>query len=195
MTIGARHRWPVLLAAVAAAAPAPAVADSACPAGDLAPTADNLGQVAGAMLCEMNEQRSAAGLVPLRRSARLDSGASYHAQDMAFYRYFAHQRDGEPSLVQRIRATGYFAHVRRAFYTENLADAPQQRDSAAAVVEAWMESPEHRANLLNTRFRDAGISVLPVAVDPAFYADEPSTLFVVDYGRRYMRHRHRTSSR
>lgn len=195
MIARSRHAWPVLLVAAAVAAPATAAADDTCPTRDLAPTADNLGQVSSAMLCAMNEQRLAAGLAPLRRSAQLDRGARYHGQDMAFYGYFAHQRSGEPSLVQRIRATGYFAHVRRALYTENLADAPQASDSAGAVVDAWMESPEHRTNLLTARFRDAGIAVVPVPAATAFYPDTPSTLFVVDYGRRYMRHRHRKASR
>jgi uncharacterized protein YkwD len=192
--VRARRTCPVLLATLAAAVPATAHADTTCPDRDLVPAADNLGTVAGAMLCAMNEQRLAAGLAPLRRSVRLDRGAQYHGQDMAFFGYFAHQRPGEPSLVQRIRATGYFTHVRRALYTENLADAPQARDSAGAVVDAWMESPEHRTNLLIERFREAGIAVVPVPASEAFYSDTPSTLFVVDYGRRYMRHRHKRRS-
>jgi uncharacterized protein YkwD len=183
------------LATLAAAVPSTAAADATCPDRDVAPGADNLDQVAGAMLCEVNRQRLATGLVPLRRARQLDSSARYQAQDMASFRYFAHRRPDGPSLAQRIRATGYFAGVRRALYTENLADAPRARDSAGAVVDAWMQSPEHRADILTAPFRAAGVSVLPVPADAAFYADMPSTLVVVDFGRRYPRHRHRGSSR
>lgn len=186
-----RRCCPVLLVALAAAAPAPAAADATCPDRDLTPSGGNLDRVAAATLCEVNGQRLAAGLAPLSRSTRLDRSADYHAQDMSFFRYFAHRRDGGPSLVERIRATGYFANVRRALYTENLADAPPSRDSAAAVIEAWMASPEHRADMLTEPYRAAGISVLPVPADAAFYADMPSTLFVVDFGRRYPRPRAR----
>src|SRR5580765_2519017 len=132
----------------AAAGPPAALGDPNCPNGDLAPSSDNLAQVAGALVCEMNQRRAAAGLPALKGSVQLSSSARYQVEDMAFFRYFAHQREGGPSVLTRIRATGYFDNVAGGVYTENLADAPEGRESAADVVEAWMESDHHRANML-----------------------------------------------
>jgi uncharacterized protein YkwD len=182
-----RCRLVVLAAALTALGVAPPAAGAACADRDLVPTADNLAQVVAATLCEMNAQRAAAGLAPLTRSRQLDRSARYHADDMAFFRYFAHRREGGPSVLTRIRSTGYFTGVAGGLYTENLADAPQSRDSAGAVVDAWMASEEHRANLLKEPFRNAGIAIEFVPADLAFYPDTPSTLYVVDYGRRYYR--------
>jgi uncharacterized protein YkwD len=177
-----------LLAALAAfAATAPASAQSTCANRDLAPAGDTLPEVAGATLCELNAQRTAAGLVPLRDSERLDRSASYHAQDMAFFHFFAHRRDGGPAVVTRIRATGYFDHLVGGLYSENVADAPQGRATAAAVIDAWMQSDHHRATLLTGTFRDAGVGIEMVPPDSAFYPDLPSVLFVVDFGRRFLR--------
>jgi len=182
-------RWvPMMLATFTALGIAPpAVAGADCVDGDLAPAADNLGRVEAATLCAMNEQRAAAGLVPLARAAQLDRSARYHADDMAFFRFFGHRRDGGPSVLARIRTTGYFRNVAGGLYTENLADAPQGDGSAGAVVAAWMASEHHRVNILKEPFRDAGIAVLSVSADAAFYPDTPSLLYVVDYGRRYRR--------
>jgi hypothetical protein len=180
----------VLAGVLVAAAPLPAHADG-CPDRDFAATADNEAQVATALVCEMNARRAAANLPPLRSEAHLASSARYHADDMAFFRYFGHRRQGGPALVTRIGATGYFDGVSAATYTENLADAPEGRATAAEVVDAWMQSDHHRANLLYEPFREAGIAIELVSPDPAFYPDLPSALFVVDYGRRYDRHRTR----
>jgi len=179
-------RRPVLLAALTALGGAP-TASAACADRDLAPAPDTLGRVATATLCEMNAQRAGAGLAPLARSRALDRSARYHADDMAFFRFFGHRRDGGPSVLARIRATGYFTGVAGGLYTENLADAPQGYDTAGAVVDAWIASEEHRANLMKEPFRDAGIALEMVPADLAFYPDMPSTLYVVDYGRRYRR--------
>jgi uncharacterized protein YkwD len=188
--------WTILLAMSATSLAAwPALADSGCPDGDLSASGGEPARGADALLCEMNEQRADAGLAPLRESAQLDRSAAFHAHDMAAYGYFAHQRSGEPALMGRIRATGYFSGIRRALYTENLADAPVTSDTASIVVDAWMHSAEHRRNLLTEPYRDAGIAIASVPAEPAFYPDVASTLFVVDYGRRYPRARSRCTLR
>lgn len=193
-----RFAAPILLA-VAALAPAGAATASDCPNAALEPDAGNEAQVASGLLCAMNAERTARGLVALRANAQLRSSAHYHADDMAFFRYFAHRRPDGPSLLTRIRATGYFDHASGGLYTENLADAPEGNASPQAVVEAWMASDHHRANLLTPGFRDAGIAFEAVPADPAFYPDRPSILVAVDYGRRYRhaprRCRKRTTSR
>jgi uncharacterized protein YkwD len=187
--VSSRFLAPALILGVLAAAAGPARADT-CPDGDLEATADNEAQVAQALMCEMNARRLDGGLAPLSPEAHLDRSARYHADDMAFFGFFAHRRTGGPSVLTRIKATGYFDHVVSGVYTENLADAPSGRATAAGVVDAWMQSEYHRENLLLPAFRDAGVAIEPVGPDEAFYADTPSVLFVVDYGRRYYRMRY-----
>lgn len=181
-------------AVLAAAALAGSVASAAgagdgCAGGDIVPAAGNAEEVAAGLVCEMNLRRRAAGLAPLRLNARLSASAGYHAEDMVRYRYFAHRRPDGPALATRIRSTGYFRGVARALYTENLADAPEGAATPRSVVAAWMESEYHRVNMLTAPFRAAGVGVRFAPPDQAFYAELPSVLYVVDFGRRYWKRR------
>ena len=75
--------------------------------------------------------------------------------------YFSHtSRDGS-DFVQRIRRTGYFKRASTWFVGENLAwGAGPNRSSPRGIVAAWMNSPPHRQNILNSRFREIGIGVV-----------------------------------
>lgn len=78
---------------------------------------------------------------PLRWNTRLAAAADGHSRDMATHNYFSHtSRDGR-SFTQRIEAAGY----RWSGAAENIAAG---QDSVAAVVEAWMKSDGHCANLM-----------------------------------------------
>jgi hypothetical protein len=54
------------------------------------------------------------------------------------------------------------------------------------LVDAWMLSPDHRANVLHPMFRDLGIGTAFAAPDPAFYPDHPSLVVTTDFGQRVM---------
>jgi uncharacterized protein YkwD len=49
----------------------------------------------------------------------------------------------------------------------------------------WMESPEHRKNMLDPAWRDIGISVLHVTAAPGFYKGLEVTLVTADFGFRH----------
>jgi uncharacterized protein YkwD len=183
------------LAAVAApvsAAPArqsqraPAHA-AACTDAGLQAYPGNLERVARAVVCEVNLRRQSAGLAPLRAQSQLDRAAQFHTDDMVESRFVAHYREGHPALLTRIRRTGYFAHATGGLYTENIAVAPQEKASAANVVEAWMLSDDHREKILFGSFRDIGVGLRVTGPDPVFYADRPSVVFTTDFATRYTR--------
>jgi uncharacterized protein YkwD len=172
----------VAVASLLAAAPA-----SACSNEALQPTPETLPRVRAAVLCLVNGERAALGLATLRASARLDAASTAHSDEMVANHYLAHEREGSPSLLDRLRGARYFAGAAGGIYSENIGIGADGRASAGELVAGWMQSPEHRANIVYPRFRELGVGIAFAAPDPAFYADYPSAVFTTDFGRRYGR--------
>ena len=184
---------PVQVAVAAAAlllAPSPrGTAAAQCPDANVRPTPTNLERVEAAMVCVLNGERKQAGRKPLERARRLDRSARRHTRDMVDEGYFAHQREGGPTLLQRIRQTDYFDGVRSGLYGENLGYAPPENASAQRMTDAFSVSDHHRRTMLYRRFRDIGVGAAYVEPNPAFYSDWPAVVFTLDFGRRYERRR------
>jgi uncharacterized protein YkwD len=168
---------------------APGARAASCPDANLQPTGSNLARVETAMVCVLNGVRAREGRAPVSRNRRLDRSAARHTRDMTTRGYFAHQRRGGPSLLARIRRTGYLEDVRSALYSENLAFAAPERASAASMTDAFGFSESHRKTMMYPRFRDVGVQALLIDPHPAFYADYPAVVFTLDFGRRYERRR------
>ena len=174
------------LAAVAAAAcvlPASAAAQD-CPGASVQPTPDDLGTVRAAIVCLINRERAAAGRGALAQHAKLETSATGHSTDMVASRYLAHERDGRPTLLERVTAAGYFRGVVGALYSENVGAAPQGAASAETLVSAWLGSPSHRANILYPGVSEIGIGIAFAPPDAAFYREYPSVLVTTDFGDR-----------
>ncbi len=187
-----RHLAPVggaLVAAVLVSFAAPATALAECPDENLVPTAGNLALVESAVLCVMNRERAAAGLVPFNRAPKLDLSARFHTSTMVRKRFLAHEVEGHPSLLARVRGFGYFAGSRDGIYAENVGAGPTTNGTARAMMTAWMGSDTHRQNILHPPFRDVGIAAYPAPPDRAFFAGFPSTVYTTDFGTRYVRRR------
>jgi hypothetical protein len=117
-----------------------------------------------------NNQRTANGLPGLNYNSQLASAAQAKAQDMFAKNYWAHYAPDGTSPWSFITASGYS-------YTtagENLA---KDFDTSAGVVNGWMGSSGHRANILNSAFVDTGVAVVngtlqgsPTTLVVAFYA-------------------------
>ena len=98
-----------------------------------------------------NVQRKKAGRSELLLNDKLCAAAQFQADDMQKQNYFAHQRSGGPDLGARVERTGYnFRTV-----GENIA---MGQPTAAVVMNSWMNSPGHRANILNPDFREIGVA-------------------------------------
>jgi uncharacterized protein YukE len=108
--------------------------------------------VAG-VIAATNEQREAHGLLPLKMNARLNQAAQAKVQDMFALQYFEHispTGDGPSDLAKQ-------ANYKYIVVGENLALGNFKDD--ATLVEAWMNSPGHRENILNARYQEIGVAV------------------------------------
>ena len=97
-----------------------------------------------------NVERANNGLAPLKAASELMASAQYHSDWMASHNCFDHNCPGEPYWVTRIESAGYVNYQALA---ENIAAG---YGSANDAVQAWMNSPGHRANMLGADFREAG---------------------------------------
>jgi uncharacterized protein YkwD len=104
-----------------------------------------------ALLRAMNEARHAHGLRPLRIDSRLEGAARRHSSTMLRTDTFAHG-----AFEARIRRAG----VRAPRVGENLAWAVGPLAEAHAIVNLWLASLEHRANLLRRGYRTVGVGAL-----------------------------------
>ena len=98
----------------------------------------------------VNEQRVQNGLKPLTANWELSRVARFKSQDMVDNRYFSHTSPTYGSPFQMIRAFGL------SFRTagENIAYGQRTPQS---VVNAWMNSSGHRANILNASYTQIGV--------------------------------------
>jgi hypothetical protein len=106
----------------------------------------------------VNQHRAGLGLGGLAESARLRAAAVWKAQHMAFYGYFSHDDPAPPvarSVWDRLAACGYTASG-----GENIAYG---QPSAASVMQGWLNSPGHKANIERASFRAIGVGVAAAA--------------------------------
>jgi uncharacterized protein YkwD len=135
-------------------------------APDIAPAAGKTGQTA--LLETINSVRRAHGLAPLRIDPTLTDAARFHTLDMLRRDYFAH---GDfANRMTRFRAAG-------PTVGENLA-WESGGSSAQFLVDAWLASPDHRANLLRPGFRRIGIGL----ARGSFLGHANTTVVTTDFG-------------
>ncbi len=104
-----------------------------------------------------NEARIADNLPPLKVSAQLDLAAADKLNDMAENEYFAHISPSGATPWAWIKKTQYNYSVAG----ENLAIG---FFTAKETVQAWMNSPSHKANLTSPRYQDIGVAVRGVKI-------------------------------
>ncbi len=98
----------------------------------------------------VNQKRAAAGLKSLTLNATLSNGARMKSQDMQKSRYFSHTSPNYGSPFDMMRSLG----ISYRSAGENIA---MGYSSAEAVVNAWMNSPSHRANIMNASYTQIGV--------------------------------------
>jgi len=153
--------------AVAAAAPGPATAAAAPappasrpvpvyhPAPPPPPPVSTIGGAAGAEFALVNQDRAANGVGPLAFSGTLARVAQYRAQDMLNRNYFSHYdpSTGQLAFLELFHMWG----IGYSTAGENIAWSTNP--SMAAFNSMFMNSPEHRANILNSAYHRVGIGV------------------------------------
>ena len=150
-----------LAAVVAALAVAPG-AWAACANDDVSPSDP---AAVAATLCLLNVQRAQHGLGAFSESAVLDKAAAAYAKRMVADAFFDHVSPDGGTFMDRIKAAGWTAS---GSWTagENIAWGSGSLGTPASIVDAWMHSPGHRANILNGAYGAIGIGIADGAPQP-----------------------------
>ena len=138
----------------------------------LAQTGDQL-----TLLNLLNAERAKAGLPRLEWDEHLAQSATAHARQLVQHHELSHQFNGEPVLGDRIGATG----LRFNSAAENVAFGP----SIETIHKGLMDSPPHRANILDPKYNAVGIAILPG--DTELYAAQNFARVVPTYSESQFR--------
>ena len=186
----ARHRARPLtnaeLLAAASSARATTIAKVlavSCSNTQLTPEPANLPLIRAAVLCLVNRERAQNGEPPLILNSQLEKAAEGHNQEMIAEDYFAHVSPAGETPVQRIQLTTDYLPGARVGYVigENLAWGTLYLATPQAIVEAWIASPGHLANILESRYRETGVGVVP-SVPQALSGGQPGATYAQEFG-------------
>ncbi|MEU8260613.1 CAP domain-containing protein [Micromonospora sp. NPDC048999] len=100
----------------------------------------------------VNQERAKAGCKALTVNDKLTLAAQRHSQDQADHKTMTHDGSDGSDVGDRLDRVGYNWRA----YGENVA---WNQQSPAAVMAAWMNSPGHRANILNCSYTEIGVGV------------------------------------
>ena len=100
----------------------------------------------------VNQERAKLGLAPLKLNLELSNVARTKSQDMATNNYFSHQSPTYGSPFDMMKSFG----IKYMAAGENIA---MGQPTAASVMNGWMNSPGHKANILNSNFTEIGVGV------------------------------------
>ena len=129
-----------------------------------------------AMLCLVNYARTRSGLAPLRLVGALNLAGQAKLQADLSCGEFSHNPCGDALTSVFAR---YLAGSSNYEIGENLAWGTGERGTPRQTLNAWLHSPEHRANLLTPQFRDLGVGYLR---DQSFQGLRGATLWSQEFG-------------
>jgi uncharacterized protein YkwD len=135
------------------------------------------------VLQEINALRASHGLARLNASGALSRSAAGHSRAMATHGFFSHESRNGAAFSQRIKQF-YVPRSGAWSVGENLAMFGGMTPTAGAIVAAWMGSPPHRANLLRTIFREAGLAIMFNPSAGGVFGGESTWVVTLDLGRR-----------
>ena len=124
------------------------------------------------LLTLTNQQRAVAGVAPLSLNQELSQAAAGKAEDMFTNNYWAHISPSGVTPWAFIRGAGY----NYSYAGENLA---RGYTTAQDTMNAWMASPEHRANILSPNYIDVGFAV----AQGNLTGDNGTVLVVEEFGK------------
>jgi uncharacterized protein YkwD len=135
------------------------------------------------VLANVNALRRQHGLVPLRLCSGLEAAAREHSTQMARRGYFGHSSAGGGPFDRRV--SRFYPRDGRHYWSigENLLWSSPDVDAAGAL-RAWVNSPEHRKNMLMAGWREIGLAAVHVASAPGAYGGREVTILTADFGVR-----------
>ncbi len=138
--------------ATSSVAPPPSTKAAPPPAPKTAARSNVGGTTAAKVVDLVNTERSKAGCQPLAEESHLDKAAQDYSDEMSAGNFFAHTNPSTGiTFDQRIKKAGYSKPG-----GENIAKG---QTSATQVMESWMNSEGHRANILNCSFTKIGVGL------------------------------------
>jgi uncharacterized protein YkwD len=159
-----------------------AVLATPCQNTELTPEPANLPLVREAVLCLINTERAQHGELPLSTDPRLEASAESHVQDMIAEDYFDHVSPSGVSPVDRDRSSGYLPNSSVGYVIgENLAWGTYELSTPQSIVAAWIASPGHLANILESSYHDTGIAIVP-QVPTAYANGSPGSTYAQEFG-------------
>jgi uncharacterized protein YkwD len=168
----------LIAATLAVSAPAAHASTSACASAAATPSKQAIQLTRITTLCLLNRERRARGVRPLRMRKRLSVAAKRHSRNMVRKSFFAHG-----NFVARILNARYVRRRQAWSLGENIAWGTGELATPQSIVNAWMNSPGHRANILNRRFRDIGVGIVMGAPAPV-HASAVAATYTTDFGLR-----------
>ena len=117
-----------------------------------------------------NQERQKVGLDALAEDSRLDQAAKAKGENMFTEQYWAHYSPSGKSPWGFIANSGY----KYSYAGENLA---RNFNSSSEVVVAWMASPTHKENIVNSHYKNIGMAVLEGNLN-----GQPTILVVQEFG-------------
>jgi uncharacterized protein YkwD len=174
----------VISLAVAGLAPAAASADDlapvgTCPGADL-PTS-SIGEQVSGMLCLVNYARGQHGLNALATSPVLNQSAGLKADDEVACNDFSHTPCGKP-VSDPFERAGYVQDGYEWKIGENLAKATAPLGAPRNVMDSWLNSPEHRENILSPDWTEQGLAL---QTPGSFLGLTGSAIWVSHFGERH----------
>jgi len=159
--------------------PDPALAPLGACAGDQTISASAAAERAS-MTCLVNYARRSWALPTLTSSPQLARAAQLKLGDDSRCDAFSHSACGLPRISVFVRS-GYLTGARSYHLGENLAWGQNDLGSPRSIMAAWLASPEHRANLLDPRYRELGVAYLSA---DTFLGASGAQLWVTEFGLR-----------
>ena len=135
------------------------------------------------LMRQVNGVRLSRGLHRLNGSSALTRTAVGHSLSMATQGFFAHESPNGTPFWRRVEKS-YGPRTHGWTVGENLAMFGGAAPTADDIVEAWMASPRHRANLLRPIFREAGVGIIFNPTAGGVFGGEPTWVVTLDVGRR-----------
>lgn len=112
----------------------------------------------GAIIEATNELRINAGLRPLAPEPRLAAAAQEKIEDIRENKYFAHNSPDGVEVWDFIKDQGYSFRAAGENLAINYTDTN-------TLINAWLDSPSHKQNLMQAQYRDIGVAVQTVEFD------------------------------
>jgi uncharacterized protein YkwD len=152
-----------------------------CGPVDARPQQSGVTAAGAATVCLVNRQRTTRGLPALRENPLLGTTSLEHSQDMVKLGYFEHTAADGRTVGDRLRAVGYGAGA-TVSAGENIAYGVGNEATPASIVDLWMHSPGHRADILRRSYTEIGIGIALGAPEIPMDKEADAATYTTDFG-------------